>query len=77
MRLHQNVYLIFLCREVRPSRRIKPTPVQAGMERKQNEAFIQMPESLPDDTNSIFSKNQENIKKCDLLANFKEKELLR
>lgn len=62
--------------EIKPSRRIKPTPVQAGMERKQNEAFLQMPKSKTGTTNEIFSRNQENIQKSDISAKFMEKELL-
>ncbi|XP_029648667.1 codanin-1 [Octopus sinensis] len=42
---------------MKPSRRIKPTPVQAGMERKQNQAFI---ESSENKCNSISLRNEEN-----------------
>lgn len=59
--------------QMKPSRRIKPTPVQAGMERKQNEAFKQMPEIKPE--KNVFAKNQENLQ-SNISASMKERELL-
>ncbi|XP_014772994.2 codanin-1 isoform X1 [Octopus bimaculoides] len=57
---------------MKPSRRIKPTPVQAGMERKQNQAFI---ESSENKCNSISLRNEEN-KHNGLSTSFQEERAL-
>ncbi|GAB1604544.1 Hypothetical predicted protein [Argonauta hians] len=57
--------------KVKPSRRIKPTPVQAGMVRKQNQAFIESPEN----TNESLRSEDNNHKE---LSSFQEeRELLK